>query len=107
MERTVTAVPVLAAVKAAAQMGTGGTEGVDSGSPVAVGVAAGAAGRVARGVRNRNDASVESIEGGDNWRVETKGVEEPERVESRSATGHSRRGNSRGVGGGIDRVRRW
>ena len=71
VERTVTAVPV--PVKAAVQMGTGGTEGVDSGSPVVVGVAAGAAGRVARGVRNRNDASVESIEGGDNWRVETKG----------------------------------
>ena len=42
--------------------------GVGRGSdanPVAVGVVAGAAGRVARGVRNRNDASVESIEG---WR---------------------------------------
>ena len=63
VERTVTAVPVLAAVKAAVQMGTGGTEGVNSGSPVVVGVATGAAGRVARGVRNRNDASVESIGG--------------------------------------------
>ena len=63
VERTVTAVPV--PVKAAVQMGTGGTEGVDSGSPVVVGVAAGAAGRVARGVRKRNDASVESIEGGE------------------------------------------
>jgi hypothetical protein len=65
VERTVkAAVPVLAAVsvKAAVQMGTSGTKGVDSGSPVAVGVAAGAAGRVARGVRNRNDASVESID---------------------------------------------
>jgi hypothetical protein len=37
--RTVTAVPVLAAVsmKAVVQMGTSGTDGVDSGSPVAVG----------------------------------------------------------------------
>ena len=85
--------------------------GVGRGSdanPVAVGVVAGAAGRVARGVRNRNDAPVESIvRGGDNWRVETKGVAKTEHVESRSATGHSRRGNRRGVGGGIDRVRRW
>jgi hypothetical protein len=76
VERAVTVVPVLAAVsmKAVVQMETSGTEGLNiSGSPTAVGVAARAAGRVALGVRNRNDASVESIEG----RRQLTGVSKP------------------------------